>query len=118
MAYTYRVFHHGEEEEGSDVTKAVDVLVDGGECLPEVFGPLQHQVTSFIRVDCRGGDQKGTAESVASRLWVLCQVAKAAQYSVFVTWTFPVSNVVAALRIFRLAQVDVPVISLPVSTRL
>lgn len=41
-AYTYRVLHHREEEEGSDVPKAVDVLMDGGEGLPEVFGPLQH----------------------------------------------------------------------------
>lgn len=54
MAYTYRVFHHREEEEGSDVTKAVNVLMDDSECLPEVFGPLQHQVTSFICIDCRG----------------------------------------------------------------
>lgn len=42
MAYTYRVLHYREEEEGSNVAKAVDVLVDDGKGLPEVFSPLQH----------------------------------------------------------------------------
>lgn len=38
---SHRIFHHGEEEKGSNVAKAVDVLVDCGEALPQIVCPLQ-----------------------------------------------------------------------------
>lgn len=41
-ATSYRIFHHREEEKGSDVAEAEDVLVDGGERLPQILCPLQH----------------------------------------------------------------------------
>lgn len=47
---SHRVFHDGEEEKSSDVAKTVDILVDGGEGLAEVFGPLQLQIAPLLRV--------------------------------------------------------------------
>lgn len=41
-ATSYRIFHHREEEKGADVAEAEDVLVDGGERLPQILCPLQH----------------------------------------------------------------------------
>lgn len=38
---SYRVFHNGEEEKRSYVTKTVDVLMDYGEGLPQVLCSFQ-----------------------------------------------------------------------------
>lgn len=48
---SYWIFHHRKEEKCSNVAETVDVLVDCGEGLSQVFCPLQHQVPPFIRLN-------------------------------------------------------------------
>ena len=38
---SHHIFHHREEEKGSNVAKTVDVLMDCGERLPQILRPLQ-----------------------------------------------------------------------------
>lgn len=53
LASSHRIFHHGKEEKRSNVAEAEDVLVDGGEGLPQICGPPQDQVVPLICLNCQ-----------------------------------------------------------------
>lgn len=71
---SYRILHHREEEKGSDVAKAVDVLMDGGEGFPQIFCPLQHHIPPLICLDC--GDKSESSHKHVNSCGVIRMFTK------------------------------------------